>query len=112
MSGVASQTVLFGGSGSAVSALAVTGYHFTGWSDTKTDDHRTDINVTADATYTATFAIDTHTLCYQTADANGSIVGSSTQVVDYNGSGLAVTTSPTAGFHTAVPVATITAIMR
>ena len=56
LSGDTSQTILHGRDGSAVSALAATGYHFTGWSDGKTANPRTDTNVLADATYTAAFA--------------------------------------------------------
>jgi parallel beta-helix repeat protein len=96
--GSESQTVDYAESGSAVTASASTGHHFVRWSDGKTDNPRTDTNVTADATYTAGFAIDTHTLTYS-AGTGGSIVGSATQVVDYGSSGSAVTASAIAGYH-------------
>ncbi len=42
---------------------------------------RTDTNVTADLTVTASFAINTYTLTY-TAGTNGTITGTSPQTVD------------------------------
>ena len=55
---------------------------------------RTDTNVTADMTVTATFAINTYTLTY-TAGANGTITGTSPQTVAHGASGTAVTAAPT-----------------
>ena len=67
-----------------VSAGAVTTYTFT--------------NVTAAHTISATFAIDTYTLTY-TAGANGTITGTTSQTVDYNTSGSAVTAVPNPHYH-------------
>ena len=57
-----------------MTAVPDTGYHFVNWSDASTANPRTDINVTANVTVTANFAINTYTLTY-TAGANGTITG-------------------------------------
>ena len=61
---------------------------------------RTDLNVTADIAVTASFAIDadTFTLTY-TAGANGSIIGTTPQIVYYGTDGTAVTAQPALGYH-------------
>ena len=74
IAGPPSQTVNHGGSGSEVTATPNTGYHFVSWSDGVLTAARTDLNVTADLSVTASFAINTYTLAY-TAGANGTIVG-------------------------------------
>lgn len=56
--GAASQVVPHGGSGSAVTAVADAGHHFTSWSDGVTTATRTDANVTASLSVTASFAPD------------------------------------------------------
>ena len=56
--GTTPQTVDFEGSGTEVTAVADSGYHFVSWSDGITTAARTDTNVTADHTFTATFAQD------------------------------------------------------
>ncbi|KKQ82295.1 MAG: S-layer domain protein [Parcubacteria group bacterium GW2011_GWF2_38_76] len=58
ISGTASQTVTSGGSGSAVTAVADTGYHFTTWSDGVTTAVRTDTGVAANLSVTASFAVN------------------------------------------------------
>jgi Divergent InlB B-repeat domain len=97
ISGTSPQTVNSGGSGSAVTAVPDTGYHFVAWSDSSTANPRTDTNVQADLSVTASFAINTYTLTY-TAGLNGSISGTSPQTVNYGGSGSAVTAVPDTGF--------------
>ena len=90
--GKQSQTVTRGGSGAAVTAKPSTGYIFKQWSDGKTTAMRTDSNVQADATYTATFEaikIEKFTLKY-TAGTGGSIVGNATQTVEKGKDGTAV----------------------
>ena len=87
-----------GGSGSAVTAVADAGYHFTSWSDGVLTASRTDSNVHANLSVTASFAINTYTLTY-TAGANGSISGTSPQTVNDGGSGSAVTAVADAGYH-------------
>jgi uncharacterized repeat protein (TIGR02543 family) len=65
-----------------ISAIAYTGYVFTGWSDGNTENPRT-ITVTADATYTAQFAenaMTTHTLQLICNNSEGSVSGGGTYV--------------------------------
>ena len=59
-----------------ISATPDTDYNFTGWNDGNTDNPRT-ITVTGDATYTASFAINSYTLTL-TGDAHTSVTGSGT----------------------------------
>lgn len=54
--GQATQIVADGTDGSAVYANAASGYSFVDWSDTSTDNPRTDTSVSADVTVTANFA--------------------------------------------------------
>ena len=98
ISGTSPQTVNYGGSGTAVTAVAHTGYHFVQWSDNSTDNPRTDTNVTGNITVTASFAINQYTLTY-TAGTNGSISGTSPQTVNHGGSGTAVTAAADMGYH-------------
>jgi hypothetical protein len=90
--------VSHGGNGTLVTAVPNTGYHFVSWSDDVLTAARTDTNVTANLTVSATFAIDTHTLTY-TAGAHGTISGTSPQTVDYGGNGTLVTAVPNTGYH-------------
>ena len=87
-----------GASGTAVTAVPNTGYHFVNWSDGSTADPRTDTNVQANISVTANFAVNTYTLTY-TAGAHGSITGSSPQTVNYGASGTAVTAVAATGYH-------------
>lgn len=98
LSGDTVQVLALGGSGTAVSALSTTGYHFVAWSDGATQTIRTDSYVYADTTYTATFAINAYTLTY-TAGANGSITGTARQTVNHGASGTQVTAVPATGYH-------------
>ena len=92
------QTANYGANGTAVTAIPNQGYHFVSWSDGNTNNPRTDANVTADITATASFAINTYTLTYS-AGNNGTISGSSPQTVDYGSNGTAVTAIPNQGYH-------------
>lgn len=56
ITGNTSQSVDYGGSGTQVTAVADTGYHFVQWSDASTSNPRTDTNVMADVDVTAQFA--------------------------------------------------------
>ena len=96
--GTSPQTVNYGANGTLVTATPDTGYHFVSWSDGYPTAARTDMNVMADVTATATFAINTYTLTY-TAGANGSIVGTSPQMVNHGANGTLVTATPVAGYH-------------
>jgi len=97
ITGEATQTVAEGGSGTEVEAVANTGYHFVKWSDDVTTAKRTDINVTANISVTAEFAINTYTLTY-TAGANGSITGTLSQTVNYGASGTEVEAVAATGY--------------
>ena len=58
ISGTTLQFVSEGSDGSAVTAVANSGYHFVDWSDASTANPRTDTGVTADVSVTANFTID------------------------------------------------------
>jgi hypothetical protein len=90
ITGTSSQTVNRGANGSAVTAVPESGYQFVSWSDGSTANPRTDTNVTANITVTATFALKQYTLTY-TAGAHGSITGTSPQTVTHGANGSAVT---------------------
>jgi len=98
ISGAASQTVFSGGSGTAVTAVPDTGYHFVAWSDGVTTASRTDSGVTGDLTVSASFAVDAYQLHYSAA-AGGTISGPASQTVSYNSGGAQVTAIPAAGYH-------------
>lgn len=97
--GSSPQTVNQGGDGTEVTAVPNTGYHFIEWSDNHSAvASRTDLNVQEDITATASFAINTYTLTYNSG-AHGSITGSSPQTVDYDTSGTQVSAVPDTGYH-------------
>ena len=98
ITGTSPQTVNHGASGSAVTAVPGTGYHFVDWSDGLAPATRTDTSVAGDITVTAQFAINTYTLTY-TAGANGSLTGVSPQTVNHGASGTEVTALPATGYH-------------
>ena len=98
VSGTSPQTVNYGASGTAVTPVPSTGYHFVNWSDGSVANPRTDTGVTNNITVTANFAINTYTLTY-TAGTNGTLSGTSPQTVNYNASGTAVTAVPGTGYH-------------
>ena len=81
--GTSPQTVNFGSDGTLVTAVPNTGYHFVDWSDGVLTAARTDLDVRANLSVTANFAIDTFTLTY-TAGAGGTIEGTSPQTVNYS----------------------------
>jgi len=93
ISGTTPQTVVSGGSGTAVTAVPSGGYKFVSWSDGVTTAARTDTNVTANISVTASFTINSVTLTYS-ANAHGRVSGSSSQIVNYSGSGTTVTAVP------------------
>ena len=65
ISGMSSQIINYGSSGTAVSAVPNAGYYFLGWSDGMTNATRTDLNDTSNLSVTANFAISTSTLTYK-----------------------------------------------
>ena len=96
-SGTSPQTVNYGASGSAVTAVPTNGYHFVNWSDSSTANPRTDVNVTNNITVTANFAINTYTLIY-IGGPNGTLTGTTTQTVNYAASGTAVSAVANSGY--------------
>ncbi len=98
VAGTSPQSVAHGGNGETVTAVPEEGYHFVDWSDGRTDNPRTEVNVTGDAAVTANFAINVYTLTY-TAAENGSITGATPQSVMHGNAGEAVTAVPAEGYH-------------
>ena len=98
ITGETSQTVLYGESGTAVTAVPDEGYEFVRWSDGVATATRTDSNVTSDVNVTAEFRHIELTLTY-TAGAGGSITGETSQTVLYGESGTAVTAVPDEGYE-------------
>lgn len=101
ITGTTPQTVNHGSSGTAVTAVPNSGYHFTSWSDSSTANPRTDTNVTGNISVTASFEADapaTYTLTY-TAGAGGSITGTASQTVSAGGNGTQVTATADTGRH-------------
>ena len=101
LTGNLSQTVNKGASGTAVTAVANTGYVFSKWNDDVTANPRTDSNVQASKSVTAEFVVEaatTYTLTY-TAGANGSITGTLSQTVNSGASGTPVTAVANSGYR-------------
>ena len=80
-----------------MTAVPNTGYHFVNWSDGVTTATRTDTNVTANLTVTATFAINTYTLTY-TAGRAARSAGRRRRRWPTAAVGTAVTAVPNAGY--------------
>jgi len=62
LNGVAEQSVVSGGDGTPVEAVADTGYHFVKWSDNSVDNPRTETSVSGDLFVTAEFESNSLTL--------------------------------------------------
>jgi hypothetical protein len=96
LTGSSTQIVSSGGNGTAVTAVADGGFHFTSWSDASTNNPRTDMSASGNISVTANFAAnsststETHTITYNPG-MNGTLSGSTTQIVSDGGSGTAVT---------------------
>ena len=71
ISGPASQIVNYGESGTAVSAVPSTGYHFLRWSDSSTVATRLDTNTVANLSISANFEADTNTVTYSDNGSTG-----------------------------------------
>ena len=84
------------GATATLKATPKTGYHFVKWSDGNTNASRT-VTVTAAATYTASFAINTYTLTVNSANtAQGTVSGGGT----YNhGATATLKATPATGYH-------------
>jgi len=96
--GVAAQAIKPGDSGSPVTAVPASGYHFDSWSDGSTANPRTDHDVTDAIAVTASFAVNQYTLTYS-AQEHGSIDGVSSQSVVHGGAGSKVTAVPAESYH-------------
>jgi hypothetical protein len=103
ITGTSPQAISSGSSGTVVTAVADTGYHFVNWSDASTSASRIDTNFLSNNTYTANFAANIPAATYFTlsyvAGANGTITGSSTQTLASGTTGSAVTAMADSGFH-------------
>ena len=97
LTGTATQSVADGADGTAVTAVPASGYHFVDWSDSSTQNPRTDLAVSGDITVSARFAITNYTLTY-TAGAHGTLTGTATQTVASGADGSAVTAVPDSGY--------------
>ena len=98
LTGTSPQTVNYGADGATVTAVPNTGYHFVDWSDGVLTPARQDLNVTANLSVTANFAIDTFTLTY-TAGTGGTLTGTTPQTINYGTDGALVTAVPDIGYH-------------
>ncbi|MDP2709555.1 MAG: InlB B-repeat-containing protein [bacterium] len=98
ISGDSPQTVNYGGSGTAVTAVPNTGYHFVKWSDDSTANPRTDTNVTANKTATANFGVNTYTVSTDISTGSGKFNPTS-RTVNYNKT-TTFTVSPNTGYRT------------
>ena len=96
ISGDFQQEVVAGGSGTAVTAVANDGFDFVDWSDGRTDNPRVDTNVTANINVTANF-IARVTLSYD-ATENGTVTGTTTQVIQPGDDGTEVAAVPNDGY--------------
>jgi hypothetical protein len=93
INGSSPQNINCGGDGTAITAIPNSCYHFTNWSDASTNNPRTDLNVVANITVVANFAINVSTLTYA-AGVGGTINGTSPQNVNCGSNGTAVTAVP------------------
>ncbi len=98
ISGSGVQVLAYNTTGSSVTAVANTGYTFSGWSDGSTGTTRSDV-VTGNKTLTAQFTINNYTLTYNvTPSTGGTISGSGVQVLAYNTTGSSVTAVANTGY--------------
>ncbi len=81
VSGLTVQTVAYGGSGAAVTAVPVAGYHFVAWSDGVATASRSDGPITANLTVFATFAANAVAICSNASVLSITEGGSRTQRV-------------------------------
>ncbi len=90
--GEPTQTVEYGNT-TFITAVPNEGYEFVQWSDGVVTAARTDKNVQTDVTVTAIFQKITYTVTYMT-DGNGSVDGTSTQIIVYGENATAITAVP------------------
>jgi VCBS repeat-containing protein len=104
ISGASPQTVNYGASGSAVTAVPNTGYHFVQWSDGNGNATRTDTNVTMNVNVSASFAINININIHRyTLTANvsgsGSVAKSPDQSSYTHGTSVQLMATPATGWH-------------
>ncbi|MEN6627456.1 MAG: hypothetical protein ABFD69_14625, partial [Candidatus Sumerlaeia bacterium] len=99
VTGTLTQVIGWNENGTSVLAVPATGYHFTQWEDALTSNPRTDYNVTANATHTASFGINSYNYSY-VAGIGGTVNGDEivTGTTDYNTNGPSVTAAPSTGY--------------
>ena len=97
LTGETAQEVEVGGDGSAVTAVPDANYSFVSWSDSSTENPRTDTSSSEELSLTAIFAINSYTLSYA-AGANGSLIGTTSQTINYGADATAVTAVPSEGY--------------
>ena len=90
-------TVVDDGGSADISAIPATGYHFVEWNDADNNAARTITGIHANATYTATFAVNSYTISVESADISmGSVTGGDS----YNyGNTATITAIPTSGYR-------------
>jgi uncharacterized repeat protein (TIGR02543 family) len=99
LTGISPQTVNHGSNGTAVTAVANSGYHFTGWSDGVASASRTDTNITANKSVTANFAINSYTVTFDLAGkGTRSGGGFLSQTINHGSGATAPTVTPSAGW--------------
>ncbi|MCX6752260.1 MAG: SBBP repeat-containing protein [Candidatus Nomurabacteria bacterium] len=81
ITGTSPQTINYGSNGSEVTAVPNAHYHFVNWSDSSITNPRTDTNITDNLSFSANFAITTHTLT-PSSDSNGSISPSTSTTIN------------------------------
>lgn len=101
LGGSTSQTIPYGGSTTAVTALPAVGHTFGGWTGSgfpgSLANPFTVTNVTQDLTLTASFPVQTFTVTF-TAGSGGTLTGTTSQTVAYGTDCTAVTANPNAGY--------------
>lgn len=101
VSGSTAQTVIENGSGTTVTAVANTGYHFTSWNDQVTTASRTDSNITANLNVTAQFAINVYSV--SVTSSTGGTISQSTSPINVNhGSTVSFLVNPDANYSASV----------
>jgi hypothetical protein len=101
ISGAAEQSVPHGGNGTAVAAVPDADCYFVVWSDGREENPRTDANVAGDVSVTAYFEsllLPTFVLSYS-AGPNGTISGTTVQIVPMGEGGSEVTAVPDPDYH-------------
>ena len=98
ISGITSQQIYYEGTGTQVTAVPDSGYSFVNWSDSNTNASRTPTNVSSNATYTANFAPNDHTVDFYPDTAGGYITGNTHQIIDNGQNGTEVIAIPYIGY--------------